>query len=96
MKPSEVLTQNRQLILDIISRYPVTNPRVFGSVAKGTDTEASDLDLLVDTLPETDLFHMGGLYVELHDALGIELDVRSPGDISPLFRTQVLAEARPL
>lgn len=95
-KPSQVLAEKRQLILEIISRYPVENPRVFGSVAKGTDTDSSDLDILVDTLPTTSMFHMGGLYQELHDALGIELDVRCPGDISKQFRDQVLSEARPL
>ncbi|MEA9392160.1 nucleotidyltransferase family protein [Acerihabitans sp. TG2] len=96
MRPSDVLRENRELILKIISTYPVANPRVFGSVAKGTDTEESDLDILVDTLPNTSMFHMGGLYQELHDVLGIELDVRCPGDITSHFRDQVLAEARPL
>ncbi|MCL2896808.1 nucleotidyltransferase family protein [Brenneria tiliae] len=96
MRPSEVLKEKRELILEICSRYPVTNPRVFGSVAKGTDNEGSDLDILVDTLPETDLFHLGGLSEELRDALGIDLDVRCPGDISLRYRHQVLTEARPL
>jgi hypothetical protein len=32
----------------VIARYPVANPRIFGSVARGEDEEGSDLDLLVD------------------------------------------------
>lgn len=96
MKPSDLIREKREQMIQIISRYPVQNPRVFGSVAKGTDTEVSDIDILVDTMPTTSLFHLGGLHEELHELLGVEVDVRCPGDISKHFRDQVLAEARPL
>jgi predicted nucleotidyltransferase len=96
MKPSIILKEKRELILEIISRYPTVNPRVFGSVAKGTDNDNSDLDILIDALPGTSLFDLGALYEELHAMLGIELDILTPKAISPLYRDQVLAEARPL
>jgi uncharacterized protein len=32
-------------------QFRAQNPRVFGSVAEGTDLDGSDLDLLVDPLP---------------------------------------------
>ena len=37
MRPSEALARNLDEVLEIIARYPVTNPRVFGSVARGED-----------------------------------------------------------
>jgi predicted nucleotidyltransferase len=96
MKPSEVLEHNRELILELVSRRRVANPRVFGSVLHGDDTETSDLDILVDTVPGTSLFDLGGLQADLEDALGIPIDVLTPGDLPLAFRNRVLREAKPI
>ncbi len=74
----------------------MANPRVFGSVALGTDLEGSDLDLLVDPLPGATLFDLGGLQVELEDLLGVTVDLLTPGDLPLKFRQQVLDQARPV
>ncbi len=37
------------------------NPRIFGSVLHGRDTETSDLDVLVDPGPGATLLDLGGL-----------------------------------
>ena len=63
---------------------------------RGDDTEDSDLDLLVDTLPGTTLFDLGGLQDELEAALGVRVDVRTPGDLPERIRARVLEEAKPL
>ena len=94
MKPSEALAQKRDQVIDVVHKYRTHNPRVFGSVLHGTDSESSDLDLLVDALPGTTLFDLGGLQVELESLLGVHIDVLTPGDLSPRFRSHVLAEAR--
>lgn len=77
-------------------RFQTTNPRVFGSIVHGNDTDGSDLDLLVDPLPGTTLFDLGGLQVELETMLGVPVDVLTPADLPVKFRAQVLAEARPV
>lgn len=96
MKPSVPFEQKRNDIRLIASRFRVANPRVFGSVLHGDDTDASDLDLLVDPLPETTLFDLGGLQGELEDLLGVPVDVRTPGGLPPKFRAMVVAEAQPV
>lgn len=96
MKPSVPFEQKRHDIRRIASRFPVANPRVFGSVLHGDDDEGSDLDLLVDPLPETTLFDLGGLQGELEDLLGVPVDVRTPGGLPPKFRAAVVAEAQPV
>ena len=77
-------------------RFRTANPRVFGSVLRGTDQEGSDLDLLVDALPGATLFDLGGLQVELEHLLGVQVDLVTPGDLPPRLRDQVVAEARPV
>lgn len=96
MKPSDVLRRRVDTIREAAARFHVRNPRVFGSVLHGTDTDGSDLDLLVDPQPGTTLFDLGGLQVELEDMLGVPVDVVTPGDLPARIRAQVIAEARPL
>jgi predicted nucleotidyltransferase len=66
---------------------------VFGSVLHGPDREGSDLDLLVDALPDVTLCDLGGLLEELQEILGVPVDVLTPGDLPPKVREKVLAEA---
>ncbi len=81
---------------DLVVRHRAANPRVFGSVVHGTDREGSDLDLLVDALPDASLFDLGGLQAALEATLGIRVDLVTPLELPPSFRNTVLAEARPL
>jgi predicted nucleotidyltransferase len=96
MKPSDALAQHRDDIRRIVASYRACNPRVFGSVLEGKDTDASDLDLLVDNLPEMTLFDIGGIRHELSMLLGVSVDVLTPGDLPDRFRDRVLAQALPV
>ena len=96
MRPSVVLDMKRSAVREVTNRFRVTNPRVFGSVLYGTDRDGSDLDLLVDALPGTTLFDLGGLQDELESLLGIHVDLLTPADLPPKFRAKVLAEAQPI
>lgn len=96
MKPSELLASHRSEICRMVELGHARNPRVFGSVLYGGDTDSSDLDLLVDPLPETTLLHLGALQVDLEQLLGVPVDVLTPGDLPIKFRDQVLKEAVPV
>lgn len=96
MKPSIAVQGKRREICEAASRFRVANPRVFGSVLHGRDVEGSDLDLLVDALPGTTLFDLGGLQIELEKLLGVPVGLVTAGDLPMKFRAQVLAEARPI
>ena len=96
MRPSVALEQAREAIREVVPRFHAVNPRIFGSVLRGLDRETSDLDILVDTLPETTLFDLGALQEQLRGLLGIRVDVRTPGDLPLAFREEVVSEARPV
>jgi predicted nucleotidyltransferase len=93
MKLSEVLERNRQAIREATKRFNAANPRVFGSVARGEDRADSDLDILVDTLPGTSLFDLGGLLEELKDILGVKVDLVTPSGLPENIRERVLQNA---
>ena len=96
MRPSVVLDLKRNAVREVASRFRTANPRIFGSVLRGTDQEGSDLDLLFDALPGATLFDLGGLQVELETLLGIPVDLLTPSDLPTSFRAEVLAEAQPI
>ena len=80
----------------VVHAHRATNPRVFGSVVRGEDTDVSDIDLLVDPTAETTLFDIGAMRHELLALLGVPVDVVTPNALPMEFRDRVLAEAVPL
>jgi hypothetical protein len=87
---------HREALRELISRYNVARPRVFGSVLTGKDDEDSDLDLLVDATEKTTLFTLAGLEHEAQELLGVPVSVLTPGFLSVKFRDRVLQQAQPL
>ena len=96
LPPSSILHQNREMIRSVALKHHTLNPRVFGSALNGNDDARSDLDLLVEPLPGTTLFDLGAIQVELEEALGIAVDVLTPGDLPIKFRDRVLRDAVPI
>ncbi|NCC41634.1 MAG: nucleotidyltransferase [Gammaproteobacteria bacterium] len=96
MKPSEALELNRALIRQVVESHRARNARVFGSVLHGTDTDDSDLDILIDPTPETTLFDIGAIRHELLALLGVPVDVVTPKALPDKLRAAVLADARPI
>jgi len=96
MKPSEAFRAHRSAIRRIVEAHRASNPRVFGSVANGTDAEGSDLDILIDPTRETTMFDIGAIRHELLQLLGVPVDVLTPRALPDKFRAAVLAEAVPV
>ncbi|MFC6669696.1 nucleotidyltransferase family protein [Marinobacterium aestuariivivens] len=97
MRPSEALRQHRQEIRQIVERHNARNPRVFGSVVHGDDTEDSDLDLLVDPIEgKTSLISLVRIKRDLEVVLGVRTDVLTPMSLHERYRQDVLQEATPV
>ena len=96
MKPSEALTTHRDELRRLVRRYGLAHPRVFGSVANGTDTDESDLDLLVEPGRSTSLLTLAGLKNDAEELLGVTVSVLTPNGLPPKFRNAVLEQAQPL
>lgn len=85
------LRAHRHEILALARAHGVRNVRIFGSVARGTDTATSDIDLLVDVDADywPGLSAIGRLADALSDLLGERVDVWA----SPYMLDQVAASA---
>ncbi len=86
MKPSVALRIHREAIRLVGLSYRAANPRIFGSVAHGSDTDDSDLDILIDPTTETTLFDIGAIRHELLQLLGVPVDVLTPKALPEQFR----------
>ena len=91
-----LLESKRQDMLDLARSYGITRVRVFGSMARGDATNASDIDLLVDIGEKTSGFGLGGLLMDLQDMLGRRVDLVTEQALHPAIRERILREAVPL
>ena len=87
------LRRHRRAVLELAAQRGARDVRVFGSVARGEDTEASDVDLLVDLDEGVGVVSLAGLRRELAELLGVEVDVVPAATLKPGVRADVLAEA---
>jgi len=96
MRPSLALERHRDTIHQIVARHNARNPRVFGSAARGSDQEGSDLDILVDPVPGMTLFDLGRMIGELETLLGVAVDVVTPAAMGAALLDSVEMDLRPL
>ena len=87
---------HRDELLAILNRHGVTNPEIFGSAARGDDHDGSDLDLLVDLAPDTDLFDLVRIKAELEEVLGGPVDLIPRDGLKERVRTSAAKDLVPL
>ncbi len=98
MKEIQLPELNLEIPISKIRRFCIKNHirklALFGSILTKRFQKSSDVDILV----EFDTKHMPGLIgisrmeYELTDIIGRKVDLRTPNDLSPFFRNEVLAE----
>lgn len=77
--------------LDRIKAFGVKQLGIFGSVARGEETEKSDIDVLVDLERETFDNYMGLLFY-LEDLFGKKVDLAIKNSLKPRIRDRILSE----
>ena len=76
-----------QKVKQLAASHGLTNLRVFGSVARGEETEDSDIDLLVDVKPGVGLIGMARAQHEVEELLGTRVDLVPASDLKPRVST---------
>ncbi|MDR3153178.1 MAG: nucleotidyltransferase domain-containing protein [Deltaproteobacteria bacterium] len=100
MTPTEKLKENRDKVLEIVNKYEqlgFTDVKIHGSVARGEDTENSDLDLIY-TFKSKNYFNYND-YVHFYDDLEVLLDIKvdlfEDLELRPLIAKHIFSYARP-
>ncbi len=87
----------RAEILAAAERCGLMNIRVFGSVARREEDEKSDIDLLVDVIPEsTKGWEVFGFPMDVEDMFGRKVDMVFDGYLNKWIGPRILAEAQAL
>ncbi len=81
--------QIRDLTAPIAASYGIKSLSLFGSYARGEATETSDIDLLIDKGTGLRGWAAGGLYADLCEALGKELDMVTVSGADPDFLNRI-------
>ncbi|MBR7048585.1 MAG: nucleotidyltransferase domain-containing protein [Prevotella sp.] len=74
-----------QLIAEYFKTQPVLKAWLFGSYARGEEHEDSDVDILFepDMSQRFSLLTLGGMYMDLKEMLGREVDLVPEGSLLP-------------
>ncbi len=90
-----LVESKREEILLLARQHRATEVSVFGSVARGESTRASDVDFLVRFDRDSSLFDLMHLEDALSDLLGVPVDVVSVGGLRPTD-DDIIADSIPL
>src|SRR3954463_3141047 len=91
------VTIDEARLADVCARYGIARLRVFGSVARGTATTDSDIDVLYELEPGRRLgWEIEQLADELAAVFGRPVDLVSPAALHRRLKDTVLSEARTL
>lgn len=93
MRRHDVISGLQRLLPELRARYGVSHLLLFGSIARGDDTQNSDIDLLVEFDRPVSLFGLASLKAYLERELGGPVDVGTVDSLRPQYRDEVLAEA---
>ena len=76
-------------------KFSVDTLELFGSYARGEQTEKSDLDVLVTFFEpnDVDLFKFIELRLFIKDELGVDVDLVEKDTLKPRLKGQILEEA---
>lgn len=92
-KLKQVLQERRDEILEIALKHGAFNVRVFGSVARGEETENSDVDFLINyDINKISSWFPVGLIHDLEDLLGRKVDVVTETGLKERIRDRVLRD----
>ena len=95
MSRKTMVLANRDRIREIAVSCNAESVALFGSTARGEDTETSDCDFVADFKPRTTLFHLARMKLQLERLLGCKVDIISRRSV-PAEATRVADESIPL
>lgn len=85
----QVLARQKPWLLET---YQIDRLGIFGSYARGQQTETSDLDILVDYVQPPTLWKLVELKDDLSQLVALKVDLVTTNGLKPRLRDRVLSE----
>jgi predicted nucleotidyltransferase len=92
----EIISARLRELRPLLEAYGVVHAGIFGSVARGDDISASDVDILLEDRPERriDLFALMEIRELLEGQIGGHVDLGIRASLRPGKHDQIVAELR--
>lgn len=88
----DTLLAKRAEVLDVASRHGASNVRLFGSVARRSETASSDVDILIDLARDRGFSDFLALAEELEELIGRKVDLVTSRGLSPYLKPLIEEE----
>ncbi|MGH8923998.1 MAG: nucleotidyltransferase family protein [Acidimicrobiia bacterium] len=85
--------RHRGAIKEVVRSHGGSNPRLFGSAARGEANHLSDADILIDLEPGRTLFDLAAMRAELEDLLDVPIDIVTSSGLEGDTRDEILTDA---
>ncbi len=83
------ITEIQKAIIPIAHSYGVKRLYLFGSYAKGTANEKSDIDLLIEKGKPMSLLKLSAMRQKVQEALNLSVDLITTAGIGEDFRKEI-------
>jgi predicted nucleotidyltransferase len=87
---------HREQIQAIVELHHASNARTLSEFAFSQLAEDSGMIILIDPTPETTLFDIGAIRLELQKLLGFSVEVLTPNALPESIRVIAIANALPI
>lgn len=92
MSSSELIAILKQLNEEIRQKYHGKIIGLFGSYARGEETEHSDVDLLIEKEANISLFVLGGMKIYLEEKLNKKVDIVTTAALREEIKPYIMDE----
>ncbi|MGE4518609.1 MAG: nucleotidyltransferase family protein [Desulfobacteraceae bacterium] len=82
----------KNIIIDICKKNDISKACLFGSAARGEETESSDIDILIKFSKPKSLIFLAGIERILSESVGQKVDLVTENSLSPYIRENVLKD----
>lgn len=88
----------RDTIARVLEGRGIVFVGMFGSRAKGTASDNSDVDLMIQfgSGRRYGIFDLGGIKMDLEKELGKKVDLVTPSSLSPLLKDEIMKNMNPI
>jgi predicted nucleotidyltransferase len=83
----------KEIIRDILKKYPIKRASLFGSFSRGEEKSSSDIDILIEPFKSVSMFDILKMEMELSEKTARKIDIVEFSAIKNSIRTNVLKEA---